>query len=76
MNNPEVAYNTASNTAVGGALGSTFYRVAQDVGAINNAYVHDNYADSTNMIGVISVRPGGLGYRKRGNILLKTGGSF
>ena len=77
MNNPEVAYNTASNTAVGGALGSTFYRVAQDVGAINNAYVHDNYADPTNMIGVISDTPTpGLGYHKRGNILLTTGRSF
>jgi hypothetical protein len=77
MNNPEVAYNTASNTAVGGALGSTFYRVAQDVGAINNAYVHDNYADSTNMIGVISdTTAPGLGYRKGRNILLKTGGAF
>jgi len=77
MNNPEVAYNTASNTAAGGAAGSTFYRVAQVVGVINNAYVHDNYADSTNMLGVISDAPmPGRGYHKRGNILLRSGGSF
>jgi hypothetical protein len=77
MNNPEVAYNTASNTVAGGVRGSTFFRVAQDVGAINHAYVHDNYADPTNMISVISdTRSPGRGYRKSANILLTTGRSF
>jgi hypothetical protein len=39
--------------------------------------VHDNYADSTNMIGVIYDTPTpGRGYHKRGNILLRSGGSF
>jgi hypothetical protein len=77
MNNPEVAYNTASNTAVGGALGSTFYRVGTASGTVNNTYIHDNYADPTNMITVFSSRGAGLsGLVKSGNILLKTGGSF
>ena len=76
MNNPEIAYNTSSNTLAGGVRGSTFFRVAQDVGA-DNAYVHDNYADPTNMISVISdTRSPGRGYRKSANILLTTGRSF
>jgi hypothetical protein len=77
MNNPEVAFNTASYTIPGGTRGSTFFRVAQDIGAINNAFVHDNYADPTNMISVISDKPSsGTGYRKSANILLTTGRSF
>jgi hypothetical protein len=77
MNNPEVAYNTASNTAVGGVRGSTFYRVGTASGTVNNPYIHDNYADPTNMITVFSSRGVGLsGLVKSGNILLKTGGSF
>lgn len=75
INNPEIAYNTASYTA-GGPNGSTFYRIAQDVGTISGAYVHDNYADPTNMIAVLSDSTAGTGYTKSGNILLTTGGSF
>jgi hypothetical protein len=77
MRNPEVAFNTASYAAFGGPKGSTFFRIAQDTGAINNAYVHDNYADPTNMISVISDRQApGKGYVKTRNTLLTTGGSF
>ena len=76
MNDPEIAYNTASNTAVGAAMGSTFFRIAQDRGSINGAYVHDNFADPTNMISVIDGRMPGRGYRTRRNVLLTSGGSF
>ena len=77
MNNPELAYNTVSNTAPGGKPGSAFFRVAQDVGTISNCYVHDNYADPRNMISVISAQPRtGVGYRKSGNVLLTSGTAF
>jgi hypothetical protein len=76
MNDPEIAYNTASNTAVGATMGSTFFRIAQDRGSINGAYVHDNFADPTNMISVIDSRMPGRGYRTRRNVLLTSGGSF
>jgi hypothetical protein len=77
MNDPEVAYNTASNTVAGGKKGATFFRVAQHVGAINNCFVHDNYADPRNMIAVITDRPlAGVGYRKTGNVLLTSGSAF
>jgi hypothetical protein len=77
MNNPEIAYNTVSNTAPGGRPGATFFRVAQVVGTISNCYLHDNYADPHNMIAVISGRPQtGKGYRKSGNILLTNGATF
>jgi len=77
MNGPEVAYNTASNTAIGGLRGSTFFRVSQVKGTIVDAYVHDNFADLTNMIGVISTTPSpGRGYRKSGNTLLRSGQRF
>jgi large repetitive protein len=77
MNNPEIAYNTASYVVPGRAKGSTFFRVAQDVGAINNAYIHDNYADPTNMLSVISESPSpGHGYSKMRNVLLTSGRSF
>jgi hypothetical protein len=76
MNNPEIAYNTASNSAVGGKMGSTFFRIAQDKGSINGAYVHDNFADPTNMISVIDNRVPGAGYRTSRNVLLTSGGAF
>lgn len=77
MNNPEIAYNTVSNTAPGGKPGSVFFRVAQDLGTISNCYVHDNFADPRNMLAVISARPRpGTGYRKSGNVLLTSGATF
>lgn len=77
MRDPEVAYNTASYRPSRGVRGSTFFRIAQDTGAIMNAYVHDNYADPANMISVISDHPApGSGYRKARNVLLTSGGSF
>jgi hypothetical protein len=77
MESPEIAYNTASYAAFGGPRGSTFFRIAQDRGAIINAYVHDNYADPTNMLSVISDRQAsGKGYIKTRNVLLTTGGNF
>jgi hypothetical protein len=56
MNNPEVAYNTASNTAIGGVRRSTFYRVGASGETTKNPYIHDNYANPANMTTVLSTR--------------------
>jgi hypothetical protein len=77
MNGPEVAYNTASYTVRGAAPGGIFFRIGNAAGgAVNGAFVHENYADPKNMSGAIWDRSPGTNYRKQGNVLLTSGREF
>lgn len=77
MDNPELAYNVASYTFPGQTVGSTFIRIGGNLGGtVTNAFVHDNWVDPTNMLGVLDERSPGTNYVKTNNKLLTTGEAF